>query len=310
MVHRQKNNSYIGFGLSIASDLFLPELIHQDHSNKPDLSIEKANLTDLWKKEARANRSFIIREDFCLFRIPEVAIYFVEKGESIRYHPLSDVTEERLRLYILGTCMGALLFQKKVLPLHGSALLIDGKAYAIVGESGAGKSTLASAFIKDGHKLLSDDVIPVTFSDEGVPMVTPAYPQQKLWQQSLNEFGMNSKEYKPIFGREEKFTVPVKEHFHDQIVPLAGVIELTKNNSTQIQMEPVPILKRLSKLYQHTYRNFMIERLGITDWHFQLSAKLLSHIDLLHLNRPENSFTADPLREMILSTIYKEEVIL
>ena len=50
----------------------------------------------------------------------------------------------------LGTCMGALLMQRKIFPFHGSAIAINGKAYAIVGDSGAGKSTLASAFLKKG----------------------------------------------------------------------------------------------------------------------------------------------------------------
>ena len=59
---------------------------------------------------------------------------------------------------------GALLMQRKILPLHGSAVAIDGKAYAIVGDSGAGKSTLASAFLNKGYQLLSDDVIAVSLS--------------------------------------------------------------------------------------------------------------------------------------------------
>ena len=51
-----------------------------------------------------------------------------------------------------------------------------------VGDSGAGKSTLASAFLNRGYQLLSDDVIPVSLSQNHIPMVTPSYPQQKLWQ--------------------------------------------------------------------------------------------------------------------------------
>ena len=83
--------------------------------------------------------------------------------------------------------MGTILMQRKMLPLHGSAIEIDGKVYAIVGDSGAGKSTLASAFLKQGYKLVSDDVIAVSLSQENsIPYVTPAYPQQKLWQESLN----------------------------------------------------------------------------------------------------------------------------
>ena len=52
--------------------------------------------------------------------------------------------------------------QRKVLPLHGSAIAINGKAYAIIGDSGAGKSTLALAFLNRGYRLLTDDVIAVS----------------------------------------------------------------------------------------------------------------------------------------------------
>jgi serine kinase of HPr protein (carbohydrate metabolism regulator) len=95
--------------------------------------------------------------------------------------------------------MGALLLQRRVLPLHGSAVAVNGKAIAFVGESGAGKSTLASAFLGRDYPLLSDDVIPVRFSIDGDPHVAPAYPQQKLWQESLNGLGMDSAHFKPSF---------------------------------------------------------------------------------------------------------------
>ena len=89
--------------------------------------------------------------------------------------------------------MGAICTQRKNLPLHGSAVVMNGKAYAFVGESGAGKSTLASAFLSKDYRLLSDDVIPVTLSPDHIPYITPAYPQQKLWLESLNELGLESK---------------------------------------------------------------------------------------------------------------------
>ena len=82
--------------------------------------------------------------------------------------------------------------QRKILPLHGSAIAIEGKAYAIVGESGAGKSTLAASLLSRGYKLLSDDVIPILLSEKNIPFVVPAYPQQKLWLESLNQFEMKA----------------------------------------------------------------------------------------------------------------------
>ena len=73
--------------------------------------------------------------------------FCIQEGKRIIVSPIEGSDEDEIRLYILGTCMGAILMQRKILPLHGSAVAIDGKAYAIVGDSGAGKSTLASAFL-------------------------------------------------------------------------------------------------------------------------------------------------------------------
>ncbi len=162
------------------------------------------------------NHYFVIKENDCLFKIPHTGLFLIKDGKEIFFTPLKGASDDHIRLYLLGTCMGAILLQRKILPLHGSAVVIDGKAYAIVGDSGAGKSTLASAFLKRGYSLLSDDVIPVSMSEENGPMVTPAYPQQKLWLESLNQFGMESSDYRPLFERETKFAIPVQSQFAER----------------------------------------------------------------------------------------------
>jgi ABC-type dipeptide/oligopeptide/nickel transport system ATPase component len=182
--------------------------------------------------------------------------------------------------------MGAILMQRKILPIHGSAVAIDGKAYAIVGDSGAGKSTLASAFLKRGYKLMSDDVIPVTLNNEHIPIVTPSYPQQKLWLESLNHFEMDSNNYQPLIVREDKFAVPVQDQFITEQLPLAGVFELIKGENDEIDIKPIPSLQRFYKLYHHTYRNFFIQKSGLMDWHFNTSAKMIKKIEFFQLRRP------------------------
>ena len=81
-----------------------------------------------------------------MIRIPDTAIFSIQEGKQIIVSPMGNTCEDKIRLYILGICMGALLMQRGILPLHGSAINIDGKVYAILGNSGAGKSTLAAAF--------------------------------------------------------------------------------------------------------------------------------------------------------------------
>ncbi|WP_394218351.1 aldolase [Halobacillus trueperi] len=302
------NNFFEGFGLSLRSDIVLPNLRISSVDKNCDVCIRNDQRYEE-KNRLLTGGLLKINGEKVIYKIPSVAIFSIEKGKCIYYSTDKCVNENKLQLYILGTCMGIVLMQRRILPLHGSAISIDGKSYAIVGDSGAGKSTLASAFLKRGYKLLSDDVIPVSFSNEGVPMVTPAYPQQKLWQESMDHFGLESREFEPIIDRETKFKVPVGDQFEERQLPLAGIIELTKTNDEQIHMEPIQDLYRFSTLFKHTYRNFIIRRAGLMDWHFNTSTKILPHVDMFHMRRPVSQFTANELVDKVLQAIGKEESV-
>jgi hypothetical protein len=298
---------YKAFGLNVMSEIPLPELIDEaDQIDKIDIVIKIADLTDLWKELSEPNRNFSVRGNSVIFQVPNTAIFYINNGNEILVSPMNDSDEDHIRLYVLGTCMGALLLQRKILPLHGSAIDINGKAFAIVGDSGAGKSTLASAFLNKGYQLLSDDVIPVSISNQNIPTVTPAYPQQKLWQESLNAFGMKSNDYRPIFDRETKFAIPVTTQFATKSLPLAGVFELSKADINNIKISPILNLERLRTLFNHTYRNFLIARLGLLDWHFHKTVNIASQIQFYQIQRPIEGFTADALSSLILKTINKE----
>ena len=298
--------AYQAFGMHIRSDIPLPELPRMaTQGEEIDLQIVTRDLTDVWNEVVGGNRYFAVKENKVLFHIPNVAIYCIEDGNKIMVSPMKNAHDDQIRLYILGSCMGALLLQRKILPLHGSALAIDGKAYAIIGHSGAGKSTLASAFLQQGFQLLSDDVIPITYSKENTPMVSPAYPQQKLWQESLDAFGMEAREYRPIIQRETKFAIPVSAQFATSSLPLAGIYELVKTDQKQMVVEPILNLKRLQTLFHHTYRHFLLPHLGLTEWHFHMLAHLASHVQLYQIQRPINRFTAHDLTIFILNTINK-----
>ena len=249
------------------------------------------------------NYYFTMKENEILFQVPDVATFLIKEGKKIIVSPESDANEDQLRLYLLGTCMGVILMQRKTLPLHGSVIAIDGKAYAIVGDSGAGKSTLASAFLNQGYQLLTDDVIAVQFDENNIPIVIPSYPQQKLWQESLDHFGVNSDQLRPLFARETKFSVPVESKFHSEPLQLAGIFELVKSEDNHVQISTIEGLDRLHKLYYHTYRNFMIEPMGLMEWHFKTSTNIVSNLNLYQLQRPVSSFTVDELQNLILDNI-------
>lgn len=309
MLVTKKKIQYKAFGLTIHSEISFSELIFiASTDNLCDIEIRIKDLTGQWATISNNENEFVIREQFVMFRAYDIAIFCIENGKTISVSPLKDYNEDMVRLWILGTCIGAILLQRRVIPLHGSAVLINGNAYAIIGDSGAGKSTLASAFIRNGFQLLTDDVIAVSLNGHDEPIVTPSYPQQKLWQDSLGNFGMRYNEYKSIHGREDKYYVPVVSNYYGDPVPLAGVIELVKTTKYGITIEETQNLTRFYTLYSNTFRNFMIQGLGLMEWHFNTCAKMINQIEVYKLQRSESGFNAQQLVDTILITLNKGEV--
>ncbi|MCP4397035.1 MAG: hypothetical protein GY801_07015 [bacterium] len=69
--------------------------------------------------------------------------------------------------------LGALLHQRELLPLHGSAIKVNDGVCVFVGLSGNGKSTVAAAFRQRGYQVLADDVCVVSIREDGLPPGDP-----------------------------------------------------------------------------------------------------------------------------------------
>lgn len=296
---------YAGFGLQLISDIALPELLPDTGTaGRADVEIRREDLSEDWNNIRAGNRNHAFHAGEFWLEIPDVAIFRIRNGTQISFSPANGAKETLIRLYLLGSCMGALLLQRRILPLHGSAVVIGGKAYAFVGDSGVGKSTLAAAFIQLGYPLLSDDVIPVSLSRDQTPAVIPAYPQQKLWQESLEQLGMNKNRYMPIY--DAKYAIPVSSQFCREPIPLAGVFELMKSGKEEVEIEPLHGLERLPTLQYHTYRQFLVPLMGLTGWHFSAAASIADRVRMYRLRRPETGFSAGELVARILGAAEQE----
>ncbi|TDL92311.1 aldolase [Vibrio vulnificus] len=309
MLSTEKTYTYTTFGLIAESVLPLPELEKlTDIEKEADITIKKKDLSNVWSKiNPLIRTSFVVEGNRVMFEVPGLAVFSIENGKTITFSTYGSDKEDKVRLYILGSCLGILLMQRKVLPLHGSAIAIEGKAYAFIGESGAGKSTLASSFVNKGYKLLSDDVVAITLTEENQPWVIPSYPQQKLWQESLNAFGMNSTNYQPLFDRTTKFSIPVQTDFYNKPLPLGGIFELAGADIVSIDLQPIEKLHRFQVMHLHTYRRSLIERMNMMDWHFKICAKCMNAVPIYRLRRPTSTFTAHEIVTTVLSVIKGEK---
>lgn len=103
-----------------------------------------------------------------------------DHGRQIWTSWTEESTPQDMATYLLGPVLAFVLRLGGTLSLHGSAVVIDGFAIAIVGPSGAGKSTTASAFADRGVPVMSDDVVPIVWRQQ-VPAVFGGYPRIRLW---------------------------------------------------------------------------------------------------------------------------------
>ncbi|MCR2802526.1 aldolase [Paenibacillus soyae] len=302
------NYVYRSFGLRIDSEIPLPELpqcLPGRDGESPDLVISKQNLTAVWQSIESSSEYLATRGEAVYVRVADTGIFGMESGRSISVSLFPEANPDKVRLYLLGTCMGIILLQKRILPLHGSAIEIGGKAYAIVGQSGAGKSTLSTYLLDQGYRLLSDDLIAVTLNEQNTPIVTPSYPQQKIWQETIDLLGMSSAGYKPLFERETKFAVPVAERFCHEPLPLAGVFELVKVER-DAALIPIDGMERFHVLLQHTFRGSLVQRLGLMEWHFGTLARFANRLPMNRLTRPQGRPCVRELASLLLQSIPDE----
>lgn len=315
MIRTKSGWRYRAFGLRIESEIPLPELGGGVEPDGPvDLTVvlrdgaefrpggaAAAAAGQAGDADAGQPRSGLRAvEGEVTFRVPQLAGFRIAEGRCIEVYPEHGADEDRIRLYVLGTCMGALLLQRKTLPLHGSVVTRNGRAYAVVGESGAGKSTLSAALLDLGFRLVTDDVAAIVFDKRGIPFVLPAYPQQKLWQDSLDQLEIGGSGLKPLFERETKFAVPARHAFCPEPVPLVHIYELVQSDEQAPVLQPIDKLNRCYTLFRHTFRRSLIVPSGLAAWHFETTVRLAGKTGMYRLLRPAEVFAARESARLIL----------
>lgn len=284
---------YKVFNINIASEILLPELmVAIDPPDTPEVNISlgkvPTGITDTTKRTV----SYQVAKDQFLLQIPGVGCYYVTNGNSILVEPAEKAQVASVRLFLLGTAFGSLLMQRGVLPIHGSAVVVDGRCVIFTGVSGAGKSTLLAAFRERGYSFLTDDVAAVTVGADGIPWVHSSYPQQKLWRDSAVTIGVDTSSLIPFYSgiNMDKFAIPVNMGFWQTSVPLASVYELGVEKCKKVTIRSLSGMDKLAVLMSHTYRPWLIDGLGLKATHFKQCVAIANRVAVSSLIRPEGVF--------------------
>lgn len=292
---------YQAYNLAFTSELLFPEFLplEQRETPCPPITIRygavPADLVDPVGRgvlyQATANQ-FLLKMD-------GIARYLVRNGNEIVVQPAEGSLESDVRVFLLGSCLGALLHQRGVLVLHASGIGTQKGAFLFTGPSGMGKSTLLGELLARGHSMLVDDVCAITPDSAGDPIVQPAYPRTRVWADTAKKLVLETAGMERTRPEMEKFERQVPEQFWDQPARLRRIYHLTSTNKDELCLDPLPRLQTFGAVLHNTYRHVFLDGLEMRKPHFDLVSAVAGRVGVTRVVRPSGAFKLAELADLI-----------
>jgi hypothetical protein len=257
----------------------------------PDVTIRHGKVPEFLSRVINRGLLFQSNENEFLFHVNGVAAYFIRNGNEIIVNPLGNVTNGEVSAFLIGTSFGALLHQRRLLPLHACSILFNNLCLVFTGISGAGKSTLAAALINQGGTLVADDISVIDFSADK-PSVCPAFPQLKIWEDSLIHLGLSKAKLEPVRGELKKYYLPVSQ-FSLTSRSIDHIFVLNSHNRPEMEIKPLKGVEKFRALKRHTYLFSELPKTGLEQNHFMLANQLARKVPMSILTRPNGDFNTD-----------------
>jgi hypothetical protein len=296
---------YIAFGLTIESELIFPELFSVEFKKKADIKIKIGPIPQVSSALYTIQQGAVhINNREYHLAIPDVGKYSVSFGEFVLIEPANNCDMKKLRLYCLSNVFAAVLYQRRKIPLHASAIMVKDKLVLMCGLSGSGKSTLLASLISNGYSIFSDDIC-VPFSDDwNKILMYSSYPMMKFWKETIDQL--------PFLGEPDVQLRPELNkfgyYFHDRFIQIAVQPELVFFLEKSSQVDKVNIreingYELFQRLEANAYRG---EYLGIVDLrheHFNLFSSLANQVRGFTVIRPEGEDSVEHITTSVIEKI-------
>ncbi|TFI60257.1 hypothetical protein E2493_00655 [Sphingomonas parva] len=224
---------YRAFGLTIASQVPLPQLA----------ACATGGTADLVVALGQVEPGFESRPGYRRGRIYDQFRYEAVDGVRIVVEPLPGSSPSNIADGLMSRVLTAALYQRGLLPLHASAVVLSEGAIAVAGPSGAGKSTLAAMLARQGGRVLADDML-VLADDVDPRCAWGGAGGLKLTTGSLGTIGRGSEGLALANTAEGKYFLPMAAEASAQPVPITTLICLREGPPA---LETVPPFRALAE---------------------------------------------------------------
>jgi hypothetical protein len=173
----------------------------------------------------------------------------------------APLTEVDAADYLLGGVVAFIVRVRGMVPLHASAVVVQGHAVLFAGGQGAGKSSIAAAFAVLGYPVLSDDIVVL---DEAVGSVRayPSHPHLSLWADSARSlFSSSLPAHSSVYDKQRLDLLEHGYRFHEHPVPI-GMICILAAREASSRLPTIHALRpqtAMMQLVSHTYGNYLLD---------------------------------------------------
>lgn len=287
---------YRAFGLSIESELELPELAQG--SGPVELSIRVGEVPRHLDQPLRTGVLFEVDADDFLLRVEGIGGFRAHRGVEIVVDPAASSDSADIRALLLSSVFNAVLHQRGLLSLHAGAVAGKRGAVLIAGNSGAGKSTLLATLAARGHRVLADDVVGVDVREGGRIEVAATYPQLRLWHDAVVRLGEDPDRHQRIRSGLEKYAFPI-QRWSDDVVEVSAMCVLRLWNEERVTMQHPAAGEKFAIVRAQTRLARVMEGAGVQQQHFRSAARFADRVPIARIFRPRIGDTAAEIAALI-----------
>jgi hypothetical protein len=287
-----KFHRHTAYGLTFDSEIPLPELL-PGSDGIPDVTIRFGKVPESLPDATDRGIAWQSCGGRLLHFVTGVARYLIVDRQEMFVDPEPGATPEDVRIFLLGSALGALLHEWHILTMHSSAIQTPTGAVLFLGSCAAGKSTLLGAFVKRGYPMLADDKAGIRVGDDGIARVLPGFPCMRLTSRSVDKLGVSAHgaQMKPAL---EKYILPV-DRFCSEAVPLRAAYALETHNHTEIRIERLTGVGRFELLRNGIYRPRFLRLPAQRKASFAALGAAFDQAYVARVLRPEHPFLLDEL---------------
>ncbi len=192
-------NLYRLYGVTMASDFRfsnplprvsgIPDVTFTCTRTKPDVGegVKKlVHASESTTEDGESMFSVSVMDTFYLIHFAKTADFYLS-SDTIIAHLLDPAYRYMVEILLVAEIFSLWLELQGIPNIHASAAVVDNNAIAFLSSSKGGKSGLAAAFAHQGHRILTDDILPVEDRDDRF-LARPGFPALRMWPDQAGHF--------------------------------------------------------------------------------------------------------------------------